>query len=66
MGSSIQRLTSTGACTVGSRGAPRNTTPNARVMLKADTAPTNASRAPAPTKATCAPTGICWALNKPE
>jgi uncharacterized protein (UPF0147 family) len=40
---------------VNARGVPRNVRPNARVVEKALTAPTNASNAAAPTSITLAP-----------
>ena len=54
VGQRIQWLTSWGGAIEASRGEPRKTTPKARVMLSAETAPTKASTAPAAASATWA------------
>ena len=66
IGSSIQRLTSPVACTLASRAPPRKTTPKARVMLSAETAPTKASSAPAAHSATLAQAPIAAPLKSAE
>ena len=66
IGTSIQRLASRASGRLSSRAAPRKITPNARVMLSAETAPTKASAAPTTASASFAQMRIVSLVNSPE